>query len=202
MSTQNLNKKKTVIISIATVALTACITAAAILLTSSSSAEEIETTTEAETISETETYTIKPIPHTTKKQEEPKEITELTQETEIQEPETVTFAPEPDPKTESIIANEADAALLEEYGEYISGEPNYITGEEIIETLSSEDPKTTEAPATTAATTTETPEDIDWGGIVDDGFVDGGNETGHKPGDGGIGEIGERQPELGGLIAA
>lgn len=190
MSTQNLNKKKTIIISIAAVALTVCITTAAILLTSRTSAEEAETTTEAETISETETYTIKPIPHTTKKQEEPKEITEITQETDIREPETVTFAPETNPEN-IIINDEADAALLEKYSEYISGEPNYISGEEIIETLSSEDTQATEAPATTAATTTAPPEEIDWGGIVDDGFVDGGNETGHKPGDGGIGEIGE-----------
>ena len=182
MSTQNLNKKKTIIISIAAVALTACITTAAILLTSRTSAEEAETTTEAET------YTIKPIPHTTKKQEEPKEITEITQETDIREPETVTFAPETNPEN-IIINDEADAALLEKYGEYISGEPNYISGEEIIETLSSEDTQATEAPATTAATTTVAPEEIDWGGIVDDGII-GMPHDGDRIGQGG-GEIGD-----------
>ena len=197
MSTQNLNKKKTIIISIAAVALTACITTAAILLTSRTSAEEAETTTEAETISETETYTIKPIPHTTKKQEEPKEITEITQETDIREPETVTFAPETNPEN-IIINDEADAALLEKYGEYISGEPNYISGEEIIETLSSEDTQATEAPATTAATTTVAPEEIDWGGIVDDGII-GMPHDGDRIGQGG-GETGDPQPELGGAI--
>ena len=189
MSTRNLNKKRTIIISIAAVALTACITTAAILLTNRSSAVEVETATEAETISETETYTIKPIPHTTKKREEPKEITEIPQETEIQDSETVTFAPVPE--TEDVIINNSDAAILEEYSEYTNDDFEYITGEEIMETLSSEDTQATEAPVTTAATTTLPPEEIDWSGIVDDGFVDGGNETGHKPGDGGIGEIGD-----------
>ena len=80
MSTRNLNKKRTVIISIAAFAITACITTAAILLTNRSSAEEVETTTSAETISETETYTIKPIPHTTAKPDEPKEITEISRD--------------------------------------------------------------------------------------------------------------------------
>ena len=187
MSTQNLNKKKTVIISIAAVALTACITAAAILLTSSSSAEEIETTTEAETISETETYTIKPIPHTTKKREEPKEITEIPQESEIQDSETVTFAPEPE--TEDVIINDSDAVILEEYSEYTNDDFEYITGEEIMETLNSEDTQATEAPITTAATTTLPPEEIDWSGIVDDEGILGGG-WGDRIGQGG-GEIGD-----------
>ena len=195
MSTRNLNKKRTIIISIAAVALTACITTAAILLTNRSSAEEVETATEAETISETETYTIKPIPHTTKKREEPKEITEIPQETEIQDSETVTFAPEPE--TEDVIINDSDAAILEEYSEYTNDDFEYISGEE---TLSSEDTQATEAPVTTAATTTVPPEEIDWSGIVDDEGILGGGWGDHL-GQGG-GEIGERQPELGGWIAA
>lgn len=196
MSTRNLNKKRTIIISIAAVALTACITTAAILLTNRSSAVEVETATEAETISETETYTIKPIPHTTKKREEPKEITEIPQETEIQDSETVTFAPEPE--TEDVIINDSDAVILEEYSEYTNDDFEYITGEEIMETLSSEDTQATEAPVTTAATTTVPPEEIDWSGIVDDGFELGGGWGDHL-GQGG-GEIGEGGG--GGWIAA
>lgn len=200
MSTRNLNKKKTIIISIAAAAITICIAAAAVMLTSRSSAEEVETTTETETISETEAYTIKPIPHTAKKQEEPKEITEITQKTETHEPETITFAPEASPE-ENIIIDDDSVSMLEEYGEYTNGDFEYSTEKEIIETLDIEYNQTTEAPtATTAATTTVPPEEIDWSGIVEDDGVLGGNETGHKPGDGGVGEIGDPQPELGGAI--
>ncbi len=195
MSTRNLNKKRTVIISVAALAITACITTAAILLTNRSSAEEVETTTSTETISETETYTIKPIPHTTAKPDEPKEITEISQKTEIIELETVTFAPEPE--NGNVILDDDSAAILEEH---TNAHFEFSLGEKTFETLEEEYVQTTEAITTTAATTTLPPEEIDWSGIVDDDGVIGGtfaNED--RLGQGG-GEIGEGGG--GGWIAA
>lgn len=106
--------------------------------------------------------------------------------------------PKPTPKT-SLSTTKPTRLCLRSTAN-ISAE-NSITSssEEIIETLSSEDTQATEAPAITAATTTVPPEEIDWGGIVDDGFVLGGGWGDHL-GQGGGGYVDDGDYEA--MIAA